>query len=222
MLTDEEIIDSWHENSSAWIKAIKNEEIESRVTITNGAILERIIRQGPKNILDLGCGEGWLARELFTKKMNVFGIDASPMLIEHANKMGQGRFDVCSYENLPQYQFQEKFDCIVCNFSLIGKESTEIAISTSADLLQKNGALIIQTVHPVVASLDANYEEGWRAGSWSGFSEDFKKPAPWYFRTIEDWFMLLNKSGFHRINIREPVHPKTGRPASIIFECRIH
>lgn len=128
---------------------------------------------------------------------------------------------MCLYENLPKYKFQEKFDCIICNFSLIGKESTEIVISTSANLLKKNGNLIIQTLHPVIADIDSNYVEGWRPGSWSGFSEDFTKPAPWYFRTIENWFELLNKNRFQRINVREPIHPKTGKPASIIFECWI-
>jgi hypothetical protein len=83
------------------------------------------------------------------------------------------------------------------------------------------GNLIIQTLHPAIASIDSNYVEGWRAGTWSGFSEAFTKPAPWYFRTIENWFDLLNKNGFQRINIHEPVNPKTGKPVSIIFECWI-
>lgn len=222
MLTDEEIIDSWHINASAWIKAIKNEEIESRKIITNDAILNTIINHHPKKVLDIGCGEGWLARALANKNIDVFGIDAVPALIDYANQMGGAKFDVCRYENSSEYKFHELFNCIICNFSLIGKESTEIVINTSANLLQKNGSLIIQTLHPVIASIDSNYVEGWRAGSWSGFSEDFTAPAPWYFRTIEDWFELLNKNGFQRIKILEPVHPQTGKPVSIIFECWIN
>src|ERR1700678_3615124 len=146
MLTDKEIIDSWHINASAWIKAIKNEEIESRKIITNDAILNTIIKHKPNKVLDIGCGEGWLARALANKNINVFGIDAIPALIDYANQIGGAKFDVCLYEDLSKYKFHEQFNCIVCNFSLIGKESTEIVISISANLLQKNGNLIIQTL----------------------------------------------------------------------------
>lgn len=218
--TDSEIIDSWHINASAWIKAIKNEVIESRKVVTNAAILNTILAHKPKNVLDIGCGEGWLARTLSKTGIPVLGIDAVPALIDYANQIGLAKFDVCLYENLRNYKFDSKFDGIVCNFSLIGKESTEIVIKTSANLLQKHGKLIIQTLHPAVAYIDS-YTEGWRSGSWSGFSEDFLKPAPWYFRTIEGWFKLLNKHGFEKINIIEPIFPKTEKPASIIFECSL-
>ena len=219
-LTDLEIIDSWHTNAAAWIKAIKNEEIESRKIVTNMAIVNTILAHKPKKVLDIGCGEGWLTRILSNTNIIVFGIDAISALIDYANKMGPAKFDVCLYENLPNYKFDGKFDCIVCNFSLIGKESTEIVIKTSADLLQKHGKLIIQTIHPTVAYIDS-YTEGWRPGSWSGFSESFTRPAPWYFRTIEVWFKLLNKNGFEKINIIEPISPKTEKPVSIIFECSL-
>jgi hypothetical protein len=36
MFADEEIIDSWHSNASAWIKAIKNEDIQSGNPVSNG------------------------------------------------------------------------------------------------------------------------------------------------------------------------------------------
>ncbi len=64
---------------------------------------------------------------------------------------------MCLYEELHQYGFKEKFDCIVCNFSLIGKESTTNVIKKSADLLQENGRLIIQTLHPLIACGDFQY-----------------------------------------------------------------
>ena len=60
---------------------------------------------------------------------------------------------------------------------------------------RRGGALIIQTLHPVVAVGDLPYVDGWRQGSWAGFSEDFSDPAPWYFRTTESWVRLLRKSG---------------------------
>jgi len=83
--------------------------------------------------------------------------------------------------------------------------------------LTKRGTLIIQTLHPVAASGDLPYEDGWRQGSWAGFSEDFSDPAPWYFRTLDSWKRLLDEAGFRPLEIREPIHPGTGKPASVIF-----
>lgn len=94
MFTDSEIIDSWYGNAKAWINAIKNEEIESRKMITNDAIFNTIIHHKPKKILDIGCGEGWLARALANKNIDFFGIDAIPTLIDYANKMSEAKFDV--------------------------------------------------------------------------------------------------------------------------------
>ncbi len=217
---ESDIIRSWHINASPWINAIKKSEIESRILATNQAIVNNILSSSPTSLLDLGCGDGWLARALIDSKIRIYGIDAIPTLIDEAKKINNGIFDICTYEALPSYQFKNKFDCIVCNFSLIGKESTDIVIKTCPKLLESNGKLLIQTLHPVVACGNFAYETGWRSGSWEGFSNEFKMPAPWYFRTIENWFELLNQNGF-RVRVIEPLHPKLNRPASIIFDCQI-
>jgi hypothetical protein len=75
----------------------------------------------------------------------------------------------------------------------------------------------MQTLHPAAASMDAPYTDGWREGSWAGFSSDFRDPAPWYFRTIGSWVALLHRSGFQLTALREPVHPHTGAPASLLL-----
>ncbi len=49
------------------------------------------------------------------------------------------------------------------------------------------------------------------------FKQEFKDPAPWYFRTIEAWKNLYLECDFKLNEIVEPLNPKTDRPASIIF-----
>ena len=92
--------------------------------------------------------------------LEVLGIDGSPDMIEQAKKMSKAV--VCTYEDLPSYPFNEKFDCIVCNFSLIGKEATELVVNTVASLLTSKGRFIIQTLHPVISCSDLPYQDGWR------------------------------------------------------------
>ncbi|MEO8577470.1 MAG: class I SAM-dependent methyltransferase, partial [Gemmatimonadales bacterium] len=90
-------------------------------------------------------------------------------------------------------------------------------VTSVASLLNDGGSFVIQTLHPVAAGGDEPYQDGWRKGSWAGFSEDFTDPAPWYFRTIEGWIRLIGESGLTLADLREPVHPITGKPASLIL-----
>ena len=45
-----------------------------------------------KVILDVGCGNGWLASHLIKLGYDVYGIDASESGIEQANKINHGHF----------------------------------------------------------------------------------------------------------------------------------
>src|SRR5690606_31737170 len=89
-----------------------------------------------------------------------------------------------------------------------------------SSLLKPGGVFIVQTLHPLIACGDLPYVDGWREGSWTGFSTDFIDPAPWYFRAIESWQRLFMNNGLRLLEVREPIHPKTNNPASIIFVGR--
>jgi 2-polyprenyl-3-methyl-5-hydroxy-6-metoxy-1,4-benzoquinol methylase len=168
-------------------------------------------------VLDIGCGEGWLARSLSKQGVRVIGVDVIPALIEQAQKAGGGEFSVSSYEDIAGGKLDVTVDVVVANFSLIGKESVEGLIRRAPSLLAAGGSLVIQTLHPVASCGDESYADGWRKGSWAGFSEEFSDPAPWYFRTMQTWENLLTDSGFRIVDTREPLHPETGKPASVIF-----
>jgi hypothetical protein len=60
------------------------------------------------------------------------------------------RFDVCSYENLAAYPFNQTFDCVLCNFALLGEASTEAVVGAARKLLSPDRRLVIQTLHPAL------------------------------------------------------------------------
>ena len=215
--SDEQIVDSWRRNASPWTSAVRGNQIESRKLVTNTAIVDAALSRSPRTVLDLGCGEGWLVRALASRGIKATGVDVVPALIDDAKRAGGGEFRVASYESIAAGELRLEVDVVVANFSLIGKESVSNVLRSIPALLEPNGALIIQTLHPVVATGDLPYEDGWREGSWAGFSDEFSDPAPWYFRTLDSWEALLAESGFRLVDRREPVHPATGKPASVIF-----
>ena len=214
---EHKIVESWQMNVQPWITAVGAGEIESRLLVTNQAIVDAILRRSPDTILDVGCGEGWLVRELAKHGVDALGIDVVPEFIEFAQKAGAGRFRVLAYEEVSQKTLDEQFDVVVCNFSLLGKESVEQLFQDVPALLNEGGDFIIQTIHPVAGCGDLQYADGWREGSWAGFNDDFTDPAPWYFRTLDSWKALFAANGFTLHDIVEPVNPKTNLPASVIF-----
>ena len=219
--SDAKIVDSWGKNARPWTDAVREGQIESRRKVTNQAIVDAILSRSPCSVLDIGCGEGWLARELAARNIHVVGVDAVPDFIEVAQRAGGGDFRMASYEEIAAGKVKLSVDVMVCNFALLGKESVEGVFRATPSLLNPHGPFLVQTLHPVIACGDLPYQDGWREGSWAGFSSHFCDPAPWYFRTLESWIKLFVDSGLRLLEVREPIHPKTQKPASVIYIAEI-
>jgi SAM-dependent methyltransferase len=213
-----QIIRSWNANAKPWARAIQAGSVRSRKLVTDRAIIDAVLSVSPRRVLDLGCGEGWLARALSGHGIEVTGVDAVPDLIAEAARLGGGEFHLQAYDAVAGRRWRAgPFDAAVCNFSLLGKESVELLMGAMGDYLNATGFLIIQTLHPVAACGENHYRDGWRPGNWLGFGSEFRDPAPWYFRTLESWISLLRSSRFEVIECREPTAPDGVLPASVIF-----
>lgn len=216
-LSDARILDVWRRNATPWTDAVREGRIASRRLATDRAIVAAVLDPSPRTVLDLGCGEGWLTRRLVAQGIETVGIDAVPELIEQARAAGGGDFRVMRYEDIAAGELALGVDAVVCNFALLGKASVEVVFAAVPALLNPGGCFIVQTLHPVTACGEQAYRDGWREGSWAGAGDDFGDPAPWYFRTLESWIGLFRLHGLHLRERREPLHPQTGRAASVIF-----
>lgn len=220
-LSDEAILEAWRENAAPWIEAVRGGSIESRRLVTDHAVVAAIRRLQPATLLDVGCGEGWLARALAPQGVRVHGIDAVHELVAAARLAGGGSFECMSYEAFAAGAPVPPVDAAVCNFSLLGDEATRGVMRRLGTLLPATGRLLIQTLHPGYAVTDEDRVEGWRPGSWVGCGDSFGRAAPWYFRTLEGWRALLSEAGFRLRSVHEPRHPATGVPCSVLFEASI-
>jgi 2-polyprenyl-3-methyl-5-hydroxy-6-metoxy-1,4-benzoquinol methylase len=211
---------SWIENAAAWTGAVREGRIASRRAGTDVAIVEAVRQFPPCPVLDLGCGEGWLARVLSAEGYTVTGVDASSSLIEEASKAGGGSFLKMSYEDLVRERSIEgPFGLVVANYSLLGR-CIQPLLEKVNSLLVKDGALIIQTLHPLSQDPDARDEPGWRTEAFTDIGDGFTAGMPYYFRTFSRWVEDLTEANFAIVHCREPLHPQTGRPLSLLIVAR--
>lgn len=176
---------SWEDNAGAWTRAVRSGAIESRRLATDDAIVHAVLRCTPRTVLDVDCGEGWLARELAARSIDVVGIDASRALIDIARETGGARFEVCAYADLDANasNLGAPFDAIVCNFALLEEDIAPTLAALRAPM-QPGGRLLVQTVHPWSVSDPADYRDGWRTETFAAMGDGFRAAMPWYFRTL--------------------------------------
>lgn len=215
------LIRSWTGNAAAWTAAVRDGRIESRRLATDAAILDALRALRPARVLDVGCGEGWLCRALAAHGIEAVGIDVSAPLVDAARAAGSGRFEVLPYAGLADAARRlGNFDALACNFALLEEDIVPMLRDLHV-LLAPGGHLVIQTVHPWTACGDEAYRDGWRLEDFAAFGDQaFPEPMPWYFRTLATWLANLDDAGYRVDRLREPAHPGTARPLSLLLEAR--
>ncbi len=107
----------------------------------------RLLNLKPQeSLLDLGCGQGVLERQL-PKDVHYVGVDQSKALIAHAKKESKNQFivaDVC--ETIPLDK--KDFDAACFILSLQNMEEGHLAIKTASSHLKPQGRLLIVLNHP--------------------------------------------------------------------------
>ena len=212
-IPEDRLRESWIDNADPWTKAVREGRIESRRLVTDEAIVAAILECAGSTVLDIGCGEGWLARRLFTEGRRVTGFDGSAPLIGHAIELGQGSFLVAGYEAFVHdpYLVGRDFDVAVANFSLFVEDVSPV-LAAARRVVAPHGTLLIQTVHPSPEDAD-----GWRVERYEPLAPLPFTPMPWYFRTLPSWLSTLERAGWPSVQVREPTDPRTGAPASLIL-----
>lgn len=207
-MNEAELLEAWGDNAASWTRAVRERKIASRVAVTDAAILEAVGPPvGSSQLLDLGCGEGWLTHALSQLGWQVVGVDAVAELIEAADD-ANSLFFTLSFDRLGKLpvllpsEHSGRFAAIVANFSLLGETSVEEALRQAALLLEPGGRLMIQTLHP--RAVPAPYRDGWRREDWQALGELDCRATPWYFRTLQSWLRLLSDCGFELQTLSEP------------------
>lgn len=212
------ILNSWEKNAKEWNTIIENQDIPSR-NYTNKAILEAITSLGLKKVADLGCGEGWLCREMTKNQIEAIGFDATAALIEMARTKGSERYYALQFEQIINGQPlpDTPFDGAVFNFSLYQKDHLNLLFREILNALDDKGILLVQTLHPFfLIENKFGYRSQWLQDSWLGLPGNFKDGHSWYARTMEDWMELISKIPSTSFEVREITNNEK-KPLSLLI-----
>lgn len=151
-------------------------------------------------VLDAGCGEGYLARILAPRGARVTGIDISPHLIRLAQaKDVEGRitYRVANLSQ-PLSEYRHHFDLIASHFVLNDVSDYQGFIATLATVIKPGGRFVLSMNNPysfIVRNALTNYFDSGKAFPYRGMVLEGIK-VHFYQRTLEEYMDAFLAAGF--------------------------
>jgi len=197
-----------------------------------------------KKILDVGCGEGYVARMLATRGAHVFGFDREPRMIDLAQQMQRERpqnieYKVAKLDNVRQEYPENNFDIVLLSGIPPCLDESQLYSSseTLAQMLLPGGTLLLTTNHTdsyfqraqsnwIVFTSDPDPSLPTQQGSVNFYTPDggFAFSGPCYFHTPEQLKNALMAAGLEHISEYAPLasdEDRTHFPIMWIDEARI-
>lgn len=158
---------------------------------------------GNEHILDLGCGDGVLTKQLSKLVPNgkVIGVDASEGMIQTAKELETANLAfICM--DINDIAYHDFFDIIYSNAALHWIKDHERLLGNSFSALKPNGLLTwnfagdgnCTTFFDIVKTV-------MNLPLYQGFFSEFE--WPWYMPTKEEYLLLVEKSGFKEFDVSD-------------------
>ncbi len=197
------------------------------------------------DVLDVGCGTGYLSRKLQRRGARVIGVDFAPRMCDIArNRAPQVDFRVDSCTELTTVD-DASIDMVIANYVLMDTPDLERSIATFHRVLRPHGVCIAIFSHPCfpqgrarTSSDGGGITYHWEFpyfGSrkcvdppWAHFTAEFI----WFHRPLSDYWKAFTGAGFSVVSFEEPRLAVDGegvdesqdkfatRPYSVAFKLR--
>ncbi len=227
----------WEDRSDQWLAWARGPGLDLYRRYRDH-FLDRIVPGPGRATLEVGCGEGRVARDLIARGHTVTAVDVSPALVASAADADPaGRYLVAIAEALP---FEAgAFDLVVAYNSLMDVDDMPAAIREAARVLARGGRFAVCVTHPIENAgrfaadddaapfvIDGSYLGTRRfevVAERDGLSMEF---AGWAY-DLEIYFAALESAGFVVERLSEPA-PRSERasrwgrvPMFLMLRCRL-
>ena len=205
---------SWEHEAENWVRWVRTPGHDA-YWYYRDSFLDGIVPPPGRQTLEIGCGEGRVARDLNARGHRVAAIDSSPTLLRYAREADPGgRYELADAAALPFTA--AAFDLVVAYNSLMDIADMPGAVREAARVLEPAGRFCISVTHPLN---DAGLFESTEPdapfvirGSYFGrrpFEGHFERDGlrmtfrGWTY-ALEDYSRALEAAGFVVERVREP------------------
>ena len=195
-------------------------------TLIDPVMMRMVGDVGGKQVLDLGCGNGYLSRRLARRGAIVTAVDSSARMVKnakaHEDAGAEPRYLRAEADNLKGIPDGE-FDIVFANMSLMDIADAEGAIAEVARVLKPKGRFLASICHPC---FDTMSNAGWVAEKSvykpavvfrkvRAYRKPFSEPVPWrvgagkkytvgYHRPLNWYARVLSSKGLAITALEEP------------------
>jgi SAM-dependent methyltransferase len=174
--------------------------------------------RGARRVLDVGCGEGQVARRIARPGVGVVGLDPTPSQINAArDRAGGPGYARARAEALPCRS--AAFDAVVVCLALEHVDGFEAAIREVARVLEPGGRFVLLLCHPLLQSPGSGWvddqivgEHYWRIGTYLRDDTAVDTVAPgidlvFIHRPLSRYVHAMGEAGLLIDDMEEPSPP---------------
>jgi SAM-dependent methyltransferase len=196
---------AWDENAEDWVRWARSRECDHAFWHLNLPALLALLPRPGELTLDVGCGEGRVARALKAAGHHVVGIESSSALAQAA-KDADPSFEVQVADAAAMPLPNDVADLAIASLSLMNMDDMPAVIGEIARVLRPEGCLCFSVLHPINSWGDA------RAGYFETvrYTEELERDGARMtlhdtHRPVGDYFDALQAAGFLVERVVEPV-----------------
>ena len=203
--------DQYAEEYAAYVATRERDDLEGDPFGILTPLLAQLGDVASQDVLDAGCGEGYLSRILAARGARVTGVDLSPRLVELAGQKaspGPIAYRVGDL-SMPHLELEGRFDAVASFFVLNDVEDHRGFAATLAQALRPGGRAVLGFNNP--------YDYVTRKGHGSAYFTTGAEypcglssvgvPVSFYHRTLPQYLDAFLDAGLHLTKIVDVDHP---------------
>jgi ubiquinone/menaquinone biosynthesis C-methylase UbiE len=228
-ISNVDVIGAWDQAAEEFASFFGEDDEFWHTHIINPCLMDLVGDATGKTLLDLGCGEGHLARQLadMTRRdIRIIAVDASAKMIQIAKEKSAGYANCLTFQHADAGDLAEirddSIDIALCNMALMDIKNCRQAIQEVSRTLRRRGIFVFSILHPCFFTPGSEWLRaesgdvtGWKvdnyhlALAWKSVVKSRMNNQTYYFhRTLEDYCSMLCECGFAIVSIREPIPSK--------------
>lgn len=228
----DDVAETWNAYAAEWDACMGVAGDDTRRYWSDDVVLSMMGSPDGRQILDLGCGNGYLTRMLAARGADVVGVDISARMLSRAASYpstgGSIRYVESSITDLSHLPSQY-FDGAVSNYVLHDVADYDQALAEVHRVLRPGASLVLTLIHPCFTSGPRTWDTSppdsprredaaallvddyfrrstYLIDDWSGFSA-----IPYYHRPLRDYWHAFKRQGFEVVGFDEPTINERGR-----------